>query len=106
MIYLVAAEFAAPQRKEPVARWLGEHFERLAEPLPQLWIVDGPLAAEQIASGLAPLLARDDRLVVVKAATEAVWRGLAPADAGWLAAAFPGSISERIPDPAEGTARR
>ena len=106
MIHVVAAEVAAAERAAPLARWLSEHFPRCAEPLPQLWIVDGPLAAEQIRIGLAPLCGAGDRLIIVKAGTEAVWRGLAAADARWLADSFPGSVTERIPDPAEGTARR
>lgn len=53
-----------------------------------------------------PLLVRDDRLIIVKAATEAIWQGLAPPDARWMADSFPGSITERIPDAEEGTSRR
>jgi hypothetical protein len=53
---------------------------------------------------LAPLIERGDRLAIVKAATEAVWRGLSPENARWMAESFPGSITDRIPDPAEGTA--
>ena len=106
MIHVIAAEFAEPERAAPVAEWLYEQFARWSEPLPNLWIVDGPLAAEQILNGLKPLLARDDRLVIVKAGTEAVWRGLSPADVRWMAEHFPGSVTERIPDAAEGTSGR
>ncbi len=103
MIYVVAAEFAAPELSAArVADWLGEQFTRWVEPVPNLWIVEGALAAEQILTGLDPLLRRGDRVVIVKAGTEAVWRGLAAEHARWMADAFPGSITERIPDPAEG----
>lgn len=103
MIYVVAVEFAAPEGEPPVAEWLSEHFEHWAQPVPYLWIVEGALAAEQIMNGLKPLLARDDRLVIVKAGTEAMWHGVSPANARWLADNFPGSITERVPDAAEGT---
>jgi hypothetical protein len=106
MIYVVAGEFTAAERAAPVEEWLHEHFPRWAEPLPHLWIVDGPLAAEQIMTGLKPLFGRGDRLVIVKAGTEAIWQGLAPDDARWLAASFPGSVTERIPSEREGTAGR
>ncbi|SRR5579883_3493929 len=105
MIYVIAAELSAPERVEGrIADWLSDHSTRWAEPLPRLWIFEGALAAEQIANALAPLIGRGDRLAVVKAATEAVWRGLSPENARWMAESFPGSITDRIPDPAEGTA--
>ena len=106
MIRVVAAEFAAPERATPVAEWLRDRFARWSEPLPNLWIVDGPLAAEQIQNGIKPLFGRGDRLVIVKAGTEAVWRWLAPLDARWMAENFPGGVTERIPDEAEGTSGR
>ena len=71
------------------------NYETRARLLPGCWIVSGPLAAEQIYTALKPLLG-DGRLLIVKAATEAVWHGLADTDATWLAENFPGSISERI----------
>jgi hypothetical protein len=104
MMYVVAAQLATPQRTERrIAEWLNDHFSRWAEPVPQTWIVEGSLAAEQILTGLDGLLEEDDRLVVVKSATEAIWRGLSPDNAEWMASSFPGSLTERIPDPAEGT---
>src|SRR5579885_1404826 len=104
MIYVIAAELSAPERVEGrIADWLSDHSTRWCEPLPRLWIFEGALAAEQIANALDPLLEAEDRLVVVKAATEAVWRGLAKEHARWMAENFPGSITERIPDAAEGT---
>jgi len=106
MIHVVTAEFAAGERAQTVGDWLREHFPRWAEPAPNLWIVDGPLAAEQIMTGLKPLCRRDGRLVIVKAGTEAIWQGLAPEDARWMAESFPGSVTERIPDPTEGTSQR
>jgi hypothetical protein len=106
MIHVVAAEFAARERAAPVGEWLRGHFPRWAEPAPNLWIVDGPLAAEQIMNALQPLCRRGDRLVIVKAGTEAIWQGLAPEDARWMAESFPGSVTERIPSAQEGTAGR
>jgi hypothetical protein len=106
MIHVVTAEFAAGERAAPVGDWLRAHFPRFAEPMPNLWIVDGPLAAEQIMNALKPLCRRGDRLMIVKAGTEAIWHGLAPDDARWLAESFPGSVTERIPSEQEGTAGR
>lgn len=106
MIHVVAAEFAVPELGAArVADWLGEQYTRWIEPVPNLWIVDGPLAAEQILEGLNPLLRRGDRVVIVKAGTEAVWRGLSPEQASWMAEQFPAS-PESIPDSAEGRSGR
>jgi predicted small integral membrane protein len=107
MIYVIAAELAAPELGNArIAEWLGDNLERMAEPLAGLWIAEGALAAEQIRNGLEPLLEAGDRLVVIKAMLEAVWLGLSPENARWMAASFPGSITERIPNPDEGVGRR
>lgn len=107
MIYVIAAELAAPELGNArIAEWLGDNLERMAEPLAGLWIVDGALAAEQIRNGLEPLLEAGDRLVVIKAMMEAVWSGLSPENARWMAANFPGSLTDRIPDSGEGIAPR
>lgn len=103
MIYVIAAELAAPERIRPrLIDWLDRHLDRRAEILPDTYIVEGALAGEQILHGLEPLLGEEDRLVIVKAATEALWRGLSPENARWMADNFPGSLTNRIPDPAEG----
>lgn len=103
MIYVVAARLAGGGRSaERVTQWIRGQATRWAAPLPGFWIIDGPLAAEQIRNGLEPLIAPEDGLVIVKAATEAVARGIAAADAEWIAESFPGSITERIPDTAAG----
>jgi hypothetical protein len=102
MIYLICLD--ATQGNNPAARideWVRRNYETRARPLPGCWIVSGPLAAEQIYTALKPLLG-GGRLLIVKAATEAVWHGLADTDATWLAENFPGSISERIPGKTEG----
>ena len=104
MIYVVAAELAAADdRALRIGTWLRQEASRWAEPLPNLWIVEGAFAAEQIMRGLEPLLEAGDLLMIVKAATEAVWHGRSPANARWLAGSFPGSLTDRIPDLAEGT---
>jgi hypothetical protein len=106
MIYAIAIDPDAPERDErAVSEWLARHVERALAPLPRLWIADGALAAEQIFNALAPLLAADTCLMIIKAATEAIWRGLEAGDARWLADHFPGSITERIPDAAQGRTR-
>ncbi len=107
MIYVVAAEFAAPELSAArVADWLGEQFTRWVEPVPNLWIVEGAIGAEQILNGLNPLLRRGDRIVIIKAATEAVWRGIAAEHASWMVDQFPGSITGRIPDAADERSER
>lgn len=106
MIYVIAADLAAPERtRRPLIEWLDRHLDRRAEILPQVYIVEGALAAEQIMNSIEPLLEADDRLVIVKAATEALWRGISPENARWMADSFPGSLTDRIPDEAEGVER-
>ncbi len=98
MIHVIAMKLVAPEiSAERVGTWLRQTFPSWAQPMPQLWIVDGPLVAEQILIGLDPLLGRDDRLVVIKGATAAAWRGVDETMAGWLADAFPDSYGGRIP---------
>lgn len=43
-----------------------------------------------------------DRLLIIKAATEALWQGIAGDAAQWLAENFPGSITERVAGKTEG----
>jgi hypothetical protein len=103
MIYMICLD--AAERDNPaerIAEWVRRSYRSHARPLPGCWIVSGPLAAEQIHTALAPLLGRASRLLIVKAATEAMWHGVEPNDAAWLAENFPGSISERIPGKTEG----
>jgi hypothetical protein len=103
MIYVIGCDLAAPERNEaPIAEWLERSFSYSRALLPRFWIVEGALAAEQIRNALATLLGPRDRLVIVKAATEAIWHGLPEADARWLVDHFPGSITERIPGASEG----
>ena len=106
MIHLVALDLAEPQRNAArLGEWLKRQFPDWAEPVPHLWVVDGPLAAEQIRVGLAPFLDARDRVLIVKAGTETVWQGMADDVARWLADHFPGSVTERIPGATEGVAR-
>lgn len=105
MIYVIACALAEPARQAPgIEEWLLANVRSLAEPLPLLWIAEGPIAAEALHTGLTPLLGDGDRLLIVKAATEAVWHGLDAGSARWLADNFPGSITERIPGASEGRA--
>lgn len=106
MIYLVCLDARDPQGSdERVQAWLSERLPAVLHPLPQFWIVEGAIAAEQIRTALVPLLGDGDRLVVVKGATEAVWHGVSVEMARALADRFPGSITERIPGVTEGLAR-
>jgi hypothetical protein len=103
MIYVIALDLAQPERNaERVGAWLKRQFPDWAEPQPGLWIVEGPLAGEQIHNGLAPLLEPTDRLTIVKAGTEALWQGVSEDVGRWLADHFPGSITNRIPGATEG----
>lgn len=105
MIYLVCLDAPDPQRSgERVHAWLSERLPAVLHPLLQFWIIEGAIAAEQILTALTPLLAERDRLLVVKGATEAVWRGLPTEMARAVAERFPGSITERIPGKTEGIA--
>lgn len=105
MIYIVCLDAPDERRSgERVHAWLEEHVPIVVRPLPQCWIVEGAIAAEQIHTALVPLLAASDRLLVVKCATEAIWHGLPVELARALADRFPGSITERIPGKTEGVA--
>lgn len=106
MLYVIAADRQGlPPDGDPVQSWIADHFESWTRPLEGVWIVEGALVADQIHTGLAPLLERDQRLVIVKAGTEAVWEGVSDSAARWLADQFPGSWSERIPGKTEGLGR-
>jgi hypothetical protein len=103
MIYLICLDVT--ERDNPAARvdaWVRRSYDTHLQPLPGCWIVSGPLAAEQIHTALRPLLGGGDRLLIVKAASEAIWHGLDYTAAAWLADNFPGSISERISGKTEG----
>lgn len=97
MIYAIALEVSPETSVSPVERWLAQNFPDRVRVLPQLWIVEGALAAEQIRTGIEPLLGANDRLVVIKTAREAVSHGLPGESVGWLAQHFPDSLTERIP---------
>ena len=98
MIYVITAHLDAPSRNErAIDDWIRGHFESWTNPLPGTWIVEGPLAAEQIDRALAPLLDAGGRLLIVKAATEAIWHGVSAEAGRWLEGNFPGSITNRIP---------
>jgi hypothetical protein len=105
MIYLICLD--TTERDNPAARideWVRRSYDTHLQPLPGCWIVSGPLAAEQIHTALTPLLGDADRLLIVKAASEAIWQGLDYTAAAWLVDNFPGSISERVPGKTEGMA--
>jgi hypothetical protein len=107
MIHVIALDAdAAEQVATRIDRWVRQQFSSWTEPMPRLWIVDGPIAGDQIYNGISPFVAAGDRLLIVKAGVEALWHGVSPEVAEWLAANFPGSITERIPSPTEGTAKR
>jgi hypothetical protein len=98
MIYVITAQSGSPSSDDrAIGDWIRGNFDSWTEPVAGTWIVEGALAAEQIENALAPLLASGDRLLIIKAGTEAVWRGVSAEAARWLAANFPGSITNRIP---------
>jgi hypothetical protein len=102
MIYVITARPGSPSSDDrTIGDWIRGNFDSWVEPMPGTWIVEGALAAEQIENALAPLLAAGDRLLIVKAGTEAVWRGVPAEAARWLTANFPGSITNRIPGEGE-----
>jgi hypothetical protein len=106
MIYVIATRLGDEARSgEAVDAWIRGNFASWTHPVDQLWVVEGALAADQIHTALAPLLAPDDRLVIIKAGTEAMWHGVSADAARWFADLFPGSLSERIPGKTEGIAR-
>jgi hypothetical protein len=95
VIYLVAAHSPTPERCATEIRgWIGKTFKLWVEPLPQLWVLDGPLDADQILVGLEPTLKPADRVVIIKAGTDARWLRLEPTTALWMAHAFPNAITE------------
>jgi hypothetical protein len=103
MMYVITAQLASPSRNEEVIdSWIRSQFASWTNPLPAVWVVEGAIAAEQILNALAPSLSPDDRLLIIKAATEAVWHGVSDDSARWLADNFPGSITERVAGETEG----
>jgi hypothetical protein len=97
MMYAVAVEVNSETNLSPVERSLSRNFPDRIRVLPHLWIVEGSLAAEQIRSGIEPLLGAQDRLVVIKTAREALSHGLPGESVGWLKEHFPDSMTDRIP---------
>src|SRR6185437_2605232 len=54
MIYAIAFELTAPERNEAhIDEWIAQSFEYRAQLLPRLWVVNGPMAGEQIRTALA-----------------------------------------------------
>jgi hypothetical protein len=100
VIYVIALDLESPEsRSAAVGDWMQRYFPNHRQIMPQLWIGEGALAADQIRTGLDPLLGENDRLVVIKAAREAVTRGFSEDEARWVAESFPDSLTERIPSP-------
>jgi hypothetical protein len=97
MMYAIAVEVNSETSISPVERWLAQNFPDRVRVLPHFWIVEGALAAEQIRSGIEPLLGANDRRVVVKTAREALSHGLPGESVGWLKEHFPDSLTDRIP---------
>jgi hypothetical protein len=102
MLYVIAVDDASAGRKaDRVDAWVRSNYESWTHPFPGLWLVEGPLVAEQIETALAPIFGPEDRYLIVKAALEAVWNGVSATSAEWLSDNFPGSLSERIPGKTE-----
>jgi hypothetical protein len=103
MIYVIATQLGDAARSgDAVDEWIRGNFDSWTHPVSGLWVVEGALAADQIHHAVTPLLAPGDRLIIVKAATEAMWHGVSADSARWFADLFPGSLSERIPGKTEG----
>lgn len=82
MIYLICIDADGPEGPgKRISEWVHQTYESSAHPLSSCWIVDGPLAADQIHTALSPLLAPCDRLIIVKAATAAIWHEVDVQDA-------------------------
>jgi hypothetical protein len=99
MIYVIAIQprsDADSDLPRHVGDWLAAHLDSWTHPLSGLWIVEGALVADQIFTGLRPLLDAGDRMVIVKGGLEAMSHGVSAEAEAWLAANFPGSLSERI----------
>lgn len=106
MIYVIAIRIGDEERSlEAIDEWIRGNFQSWTHPIENLWVVEGPYVAEQIHTALAPMLGPRDRLLIIKAGTEAMWHGVSADAARWFADLFPGSLSERIPDETEGLTR-
>jgi len=97
MLYMIAVDPVSSGAKiDRVDSWVRRSYESWTHPFPGLWLVEGPLVADQIETALAPLFGPQDRYLIVKGAMEAMWNGVSPECAEWLAENFPGSLSERV----------
>jgi hypothetical protein len=102
MLYVIAVDGGSGGRNlDRVDAWIRDTYASWTRPFPGLWLVEGPLVADQIHTALSPLFGPEDRLLIVKGAMEAMWQGVSPSTAEWLADNFPGSLSERIPGKTE-----
>jgi hypothetical protein len=102
MLYVIAVdEISAGDKRDRVDAWVRSAFDSWTHPFPGFWLVKGPLVAEQIETALAPIFGPEDRYLIVKGALEAVWNGVSPDCAEWLADNFPGRLSGRIPGKSE-----
>jgi hypothetical protein len=105
MIYVIATQFSDFERSaDAVDEWIRGNFQSWTHPIENFWVVEGALAADQIHTALVPLLAPDDRLVIIKTGSEAMWHGVSADAARWFVDLFPASWSERIPGKTEGVA--
>ena len=105
MIYVIATQLSDPGRNDDaIDEWIRGNYASWTHPMANIWVVEGALAADQIHTALAPLLAAGDRMVVIKAGTEAMWHGVSADAARWFVDLFPASWSERIPGKTEGIA--
>jgi hypothetical protein len=105
MIHVIATQFGDFDRSgDAVDEWIRGNFQSWTHPIENFWVVEGALAADQIHNALTPLLASDDRLVIIKTGTEAMWHGVSADAARWFVDLFPASPTERIPDETEGVA--
>lgn len=98
MLYVIGLERGGrPSSADAVEHWMWQNFVDHRHVLPQLWIAESTLAADQIRTGLDPLLGADYHLVVIKTAHEAVTRHLPEATVNWIRTQFPDSLTDRIP---------
>jgi hypothetical protein len=102
MLYVIAVDnISAGHTIDRVDAWVRSSYDSWTRPFPGLWLVEGALVGEQIQTALAPLFGPEERYLVVKGASEAVWNGVSPDCSEWLADNFPSSLSERVPGKTE-----
>jgi hypothetical protein len=102
MIHVIATQLGDKERSgDALDEWIRGNFDSWTHPAENLWLVEGPYDSGQIHTALTALLAPGDRLVIVKAGTEAAWHGVSADAARWFADLFPASFDEPASEESE-----